>query len=133
MAIKSRNKVSVAFSMSSLTDIVFLLLIFFIIISTLINPYGEHVDLPNSSSRTTKKPSFSISITKNLDYFVGDEKVGAEMVENYLVKHFENTNQEKTAVLYVDESVPTGFTINMFAMARKHGVDMVVATEPKLE
>jgi biopolymer transport protein ExbD len=129
MAIGTRNKVSVAFSMASLTDIVFLLLIFFIILSTFVNPYGEHVDLPNSDNRTTESPTVSVTIKKDLSYFVGDKQVSPEMVESVLLSQFPE-NSKKQAILFVDESVPTGFTINMFAVARKNGIDMVVATEP---
>lgn len=129
MNISSRNKVSLEFSMASLTDIVFLLLIFFIIISTLINPYGEHVDLPNSDNRTTESPSISVTIKSDLTYFVGDKQVSPESVEAELLQSI-GSQTKRQAILYVDESVPTGFTINMFAVARKNNIDMVVATEP---
>lgn len=130
MAIKSSNKPSVEFSMASLTDIIFLLLIFFIILSTLINPYGEKVDLPNSSSRTTETPAISVTIKKDLSYYVGDRLVLADNIENELIQSFANNQAKRQAILYVDESVPTGFTINLFAIARKNNIDMVVATEP---
>ena len=129
MNIGSKNKVSLEFSMASLTDIVFLLLIFFIIISTLINPYGEHVDLPNSDNRTTESPNVSVTIKSDLSYFVGDKRVSPESVEGELISALANQTK-KHVILYVDESVPTGFTINMFAVARKNNIDMVVATEP---
>jgi biopolymer transport protein ExbD len=130
MAIKSSNKPSVEFSMASLTDIIFLLLIFFIILSTLINPYGEKVDLPNSSSRTTETPSISVTIKKDLSYYVGDRLVDANNIEQELVNSLTSSGDKRQAILYVDESVPTGFTINLFAIARKNNIDMVVATEP---
>ncbi len=130
MAIKSNNKTTVEFSMASLTDIVFLLLIFFIILSTLINPYGENVDLPNSSSRTTESPTVSVTIKKDLSYFIGDKKINPEQLEILLLQSFDSKASKKQAILYVDESVPTGLTINLFAIARKNNIDMVVATEP---
>ena len=129
MNLSTRNKVSVEFSMASLTDIIFLLLIFFIIISTLINPYGEHVDLPNSDNRTTEKPSVAITIKKDLTYYIGDKLISPESVENELIVAMGH-EQKKSVILYVDESVPTGFTINMFAVARKNNIEMVVATKP---
>ncbi len=128
MPIKSSNKVSVEFNMASLTDIVFLLLIFFIVLSTLINPYGEKVDLPNSTSRTSDKPSVSVTIKKDLSYYVGAKKINPEQVESELVMALEN-NENKTAVLYVDESVPTGFTVNLLGVARKNQIEIVLATE----
>lgn len=130
MAIKSSNKPSVEFSMASLTDIIFLLLIFFIILSTLINPYGEKVDLPNSSSRTTETPAISVTIKKDLTYYIGDRIIDANNIEQELVNSITSSGGKRQAILYVDESVPTGFTINLFAIARKNNIDMVVATEP---
>jgi len=129
MNLQTRNKVSTVFSMASMTDIVFQLLIFFIILSTMVNPYGEKVDLPNSSSRTTESPTVSITIKADLTYYVNDKKVPPETVEAELLRAFQGKENRMT-ILYVDESVPTGFTINMFAVARKNNIDMVVATEP---
>ena len=63
MAISSRNKISVSFSMASMTDIVFLLLIFFMITSTLVSPNALKVLLPSSSSKTTGKQTVSVTIT----------------------------------------------------------------------
>lgn len=131
MAVKSSNKVTVEFNMASLTDIVFLLLIFFIVLSTLISPHGEHVNLPNSESRTSEKPSVAITIKKDLTYYIGKRKINPEVLENELISSFPQNKEKKQAVLYVDESVPTGFTINLFAVARKNGIDVVVATEPE--
>lgn len=130
MAIKTSNKPSVEFSMASLTDIIFLLLIFFIILSTMINPYGEKVDLPNSSSRTTETPAISVTIKKDLTYFIGEKQVDPANIEVQLIQAFSSNTEKKQAILYVDESVPTGFTINLFAIARRNNIDMVVATEP---
>lgn len=129
MNLQPRNKINSEFSMASMTDIVFLMLIFFIILSTLINPYGENVDLPNSDNRTTEQPSVSVTIKSDLSYYVNDKKVTPDQVEVSLLNQFKQ-GMKRMAILYVDESVPTGFTINMFAMARRNAVDMVVATEP---
>jgi biopolymer transport protein ExbD len=96
----------------------------------MVNPYGEKVDLPNSDNRTTEKPSISVTIKKDLSYYVGAKKIAPESIESALINSFKE-GDEKMAILYVDESVPTGFTINLFAMARKNGIDMVVATEAK--
>ena len=129
MSIKTRNKVSVEFNMASLTDIVFLLLIFFIILSTLINPYGENVNLPNDDNRIVTKPTVSVTINKDLAYFVGDKQVSPDAVERELLSAM-GSQKNRNAILYVDELVPTGLTINLFAIARKNGIDMVIATEP---
>jgi len=67
MALKSRNKVSAVFSMSSMTDIVFLLLIFFMLTSTLVTTNALDLVLPNSTAQTVKKQRVSVSINENLD------------------------------------------------------------------
>ncbi|PCJ86386.1 MAG: biopolymer transporter ExbD [Flavobacteriales bacterium] len=128
MSIQTRNKVSTQFSMASMTDIVFLLLIFFIILSTLINPFAENLDLPNSETRTTSKPEVSITITADLEYKVNGKTINPMAVEQEMLAALQG-KAKRQAVLNVDETVPTGFTINIFALARKHNVDMVVATE----
>ena len=130
MSLKTRNKVDVTFNMSSLTDIVFLLLIFFIILSTLVNPYGEKVDLPNSDGRTGTSPTVSVTIKKDLTYYIGDKQISHDAVEQELVAQLKGENNPQ-ALLYVDEMVPTGLTINLFAIARKNNIEMVVATEPQ--
>jgi len=72
MALKRRNKVNAAFSMASMTDIVFLLLIFFMITSTLVAPNALKLLLPQSNNQTVAKPITTISITRDLKYYIND-------------------------------------------------------------
>ena len=72
MALRKRNKVNAGFSMSSMTDIVFLLLIFFMVTSTLISPNALKLLLPQSNNQTNAKPLTTISITKDIDYYVNE-------------------------------------------------------------
>ena len=81
MALGSRNKISVSFSMASMTDIVFLLLIFFMITSTLISPNALKVLLPSSTSKTMGKQSVSVTIKPDLTYYVNAKPVEADFVE----------------------------------------------------
>ena len=73
MALKSKNKVSAEFSMSSMTDIVFLLLLFFMLTSTLVTTNALDLVLPNSTAQTVKKQRVSVSINENLEYFIDKE------------------------------------------------------------
>ena len=73
MALRSRNKVSADFNMSSMTDIVFLLLIFFMLTSTLVSPNALKLLLPSSKARTLEKQTVSVSITKDIDFFINAE------------------------------------------------------------
>ena len=130
MAIQSRNKVEVSFSMSSMTDIVFLLLIFFIILSTLVSPYGAKVDLPTGKARTTEHPKISVAIKPDLTYNLDGQDVAKAELRGLL-------NQRKAEVdkpiieLRVDQTVPTGETVSFLSLAKENGFSIVIATKPK--
>ena len=74
MALKRRNSVNASFSMSSMTDIVFLLLIFFMVTSTLIAPNALKLLLPQSNNQTAAKPITAISITQDLKYYINEKR-----------------------------------------------------------
>jgi len=127
MAIKSRNKVSAEFSMSSMTDIVFLLLIFFIIASTMISPYGIKVLLPQSAQRTTGKQNISVSITEDLKFYVGDKQVQKSEIESILRR--EMGNEEKPGViLRAHEDVNVKSIVYVMDIAKRNKYQVVLAT-----
>ena len=84
MAISTRNKVSNAFSMSGMTDIVFLLLIFFMLTSTLIVDNALKLSLPQSTNQVSEKPVITVSITKDLEFYVEKTKVSVNELESVL-------------------------------------------------
>ena len=130
MAIKSRNRVSVEFSMSSMTDIVFLLLIFFIIASTLISPNGMKVLLPKSSQRTTGKQTISVSITEDLHYYINTDEVQPEQIESIL--HNRLANEENPGiVLRTDENVDVKYVVDVMDIAQRNKYQVVLATRGK--
>lgn len=128
MGIRSRNKVEVSFSMSSMTDIVFLLLIFFIILSTLVSPFGVKVDLPTGKTRTNDHPKLDISITSDSQFSLNGDLM-SKIELNARLKAYKGTGEK--AVLHVDKSVPTGETVEVLSMAKENGLDIVIATKPK--
>ena len=130
MSIKSRNKVSVSFSMSSMTDIVFLLLIFFIILSTLVSPYGAKVDLPTGKTRTSEHPKISVTIRPDLTYDIDGQAVSKSQLEGMLNTRKDEVD-ELTLVLRVDKTVPTGETVGFLSLAKEYGYNVVIATKPK--
>jgi biopolymer transport protein ExbD len=130
MAIKPRNKPSVEFSMASMTDIVFLLLIFFIITSTLISPNALKVLLPTSSAKTTSKKSISVTITPDLKYFVNQQEVNAESIEAVLKQQLANIDKPGI-ILHVDRTVPVEYAVKVMDIANRNGYEMVLATKPK--
>jgi len=130
MAIQSRNKVEVSFSMSSMTDIVFLLLIFFIILSTLVSPYGAKVDLPTGKARTSEHPKISVAIKPDLTYNLDGQDVGKEELRS-LLKQRKAEVEKPIIELRVDQTVPTGETVSFLSIAKENGFSIVIATKPK--
>ena len=130
MAIQSRNKVEVNFNMSSMTDIVFLLLIFFIILSTLVSPYGAKVDLPTGKARTTEHPKISVAIKPDLTYNLDGQHVGKEELRS-LLKQRKKEVEKPVIELRVDQTVPTGETVSFLSIAKENGFSIVIATKPK--
>jgi biopolymer transport protein ExbD len=130
MSIKTRNKVSAAFSMSSLTDIIFLLLIFFMLTSTLVSPNALNLLLPSSNSQTQATQTVTISINKDKEYFVGTNRVPLAQIPSVVQK--ELTGQtDKTIVLNADKSVPIEYVVEIMSIANDLNVKMILATKPK--
>lgn len=134
MGIRSQNRISAEFSMSSMTDIVFLLLIFFMVTSTLIAPNALKLLLPNSNNQTQANPVASVSIKDNLNgtysYAVGTTIMPFENIENELVK--EVVGQEEPYVsLHVDKSVPMEEVVKVMNIAKKHEYKLILATQPE--
>jgi biopolymer transport protein ExbD len=130
MAIQSRNKVSVSFSMSSMTDIVFLLLIFFIILSTLVSPYGVKVDLPSGKVHTKDHPKIDVTIFKDLSYSLDGQMVSKSEL-SALLKSKKAEVDKPNLILHVDQSIPTGETVSFLSLAKENGFSIVIATEAK--
>lgn len=129
MAIKRRNRVSAEFNMSSMTDLVFLLLIFFMLTSTLVTPNAIKLFLPSSSSKTQAPQTISVSIDKDLKYYVVDKEMPFESIENELKAQLENI-KEATIVLNVDKSVPTEYLVKVMDIANRNQFKMILATAP---
>jgi biopolymer transport protein ExbD len=126
-----RNKVHVEPAMSALSDIIFMLLIFFIIASTLaVN--GEQVNLPKTSTGTPTQSTVTVTITSDLRYLVNNTEVAKEDVELKLQAILSNS-ADKKVVLNIDRDVPTGETIELFAVLKQNGWNPFIATKPKEE
>ncbi len=130
MALGSRNKISVSFSMASMTDIVFLLLIFFMITSTLISPNALKVLLPSSTSKTTGKQSVSVTIKPDLTYYVNEKPVEADFVEQKLIELLSG-EESPGIILHADKSVPLEYAVKIMDIANKRKYQLVIATTNK--
>lgn len=130
MGLKSRNKVSPNFNMSSMTDLVFLLLIFFMITSTMVSPNALKLLLPSSSSKTLAPQTISVSITKDIEYYINEDKVQFDFLEPLLKK--ELAGQENASIiLHVDKNIPIEEAVKVMDIAYRNGFKMVLATNPK--
>ena len=130
MALRSKNKVSAAFSMSSMTDIVFLLLIFFMLTSTLVTTNALDLVLPNSTAQTVKKQRVSVSINENFEYFIDKEAVELKYIEAQLIEKLAGQD-EQVVVLRVDKSVPIEYAVEVMDIAYRNKFKIVLATQQK--
>lgn len=130
MALKRTSKISSSFSMSSMTDIVFLLLIFFMLTSTLVHPNALKLLLPQSANQTSAKPQTSVSITKDLRYYVESRRVKYEELEPTLQAKL-GTNDDMYIALHVDENVPMKEVVKVMNIAKKNKYKLILATRAK--
>ncbi len=127
MKLKGRNKVSPDFSMSSMTDIVFLLLIFFMLTAN--SPNALDLLLPKAKGKSTNTQNVSVSIDKNLQYFVNNERINGEYIEIELKKALEG--QEKpTIILRAEESVAIKEAVNVMDIANRNNFKVILAVRP---
>lgn len=128
MKLKGRNKVSPEFSMSSMTDIVFLLLVFFLLTSNA--PNALDLLLPKAKGKSTNTQNVSVTIDKSLRYFVNNEQINSEYIEIELKKALEG--QEKpTIILRAEESVAIKEAVNVMDIANKNNYKVILAVRPK--
>ncbi len=130
MSFKTRNKISAIFSMASLTDIIFLLLIFFMLTSTLVSPNALKLLLPSSNSQTLAKQTISVSITEELDYYVGRKMVSIDQLSGAISSQMKG-EQEPTVVLNAERTVPYEKVIEVLDIANDLKVKLILATSPK--
>ena len=130
MALKRKNKVSASFSMSSMTDIVFLLLIFFMLTSTLVTTNALDLVLPKSNAQTVKKQRVSVSINENFEYFIDKEMVELKYLEAQLMEKMTGQD-EQVVILRVDKSVPLEHAVEVMDIAYRNKFKIVLGTQQK--
>ena len=136
MALKRTTKADPNMSMSSMTDIVFLLLIFFLVTSTLINPNALKLLLPKSTGQVSAKPTVTVSIKDwgqdRYTYHInGNEKpVPFARVEDELVGMLQSSD-DPTFSIYADESVPVGELVQVMNIAKRNHYKVIMATSPE--
>ena len=134
MALKRPNKIEATFSMASMTDVIFLLLVFFMVTSTFVFPTALEVNLPQSSEQTAIKPGTRVYLDKELQLFVSHDKEEPQAIHidnlvTYLVT-MQVQAPESFIALYADEEVPYGKVIEILNLAAQNNLKMVLATKP---
>jgi biopolymer transport protein ExbD len=135
MALKRRTKVNEAFSMASMTDVIFLLLIFFMVTSTVVIPNAIKVTLPQAQKQTAAKPLTRVTIDANLNYYVafGKQKevqVSFDEITPFLQDSYAKET-EMFVALYADETVPYKEIVKILNIANENKFKMVLATRPQ--
>ncbi len=130
MAIRSSNRINPSFSMSSMTDLVFLLLIFFMITSTLVSPNALKLLLPQSNNQTSAKAITSVSITKDYQYYIETTPVQLSDLERQLQLKLMDA-PDPTISLHVDKSVPMEEVVKVMNIAARNKYKMILATAPE--
>lgn len=128
MNLASKHKIETSFSMSSMTDVIFLLLIFFMLTSSFITPSGLPVNLPTSKSSNIVMQKISVTVTTDLQYYVNDQKVSLNRLERAL--QTELKDKEGVVVLHCDKSVPVEHLVNVASIATKLEAKISLATKP---
>ncbi|MCQ2135696.1 MAG: biopolymer transporter ExbD [Bacteroidales bacterium] len=136
MAIKRKTKVDSAFSMSSMTDIVFLLLIFFLVTSTLINPNALKLLLPKSTGQVSAKATVSVSVKDwhngNYSYHINGDQTPIlfSEVEDALIEQLQSQD-DPTFSIYADETVPVKEVVALMNIAKRNHYKVIMATSPE--
>ena len=137
MAIKRTTKVNPAFSMSSMTDIVFLLLIFFLVTSTLVNPNALKLLLPKSTGQVAAKATVSVSIKHYPDenrvtyHINGNQKPVAFSQIEPEVRDLLQFEDDPTFSIYADETVPVKEVVALMNIAKRNHYKVIMATSPE--
>ena len=130
MGLQTRNKVSPNFNMSSMTDIVFLLLIFFMLTSTLVTTNALDLLLPNSNSKVVDKQTVSVSIDKDLAHYIDRDAISPGDMEYTLLQRLSGA-EEKVVVLRVEQGVPIEHAVKVMDIAYRNKLKIVLATQPE--
>lgn len=130
MDIRGRNKINPNFNMSSMTDIVFLLLIFFMITSTLVTTSALDILLPKASGKTENRKSVAVSITKNMNFYVDNAKVQERRLERDLLQKLSGMDNP-TIVLRAEEGVPIEKAVKVMDIANRNRFKVILAVRPK--
>jgi biopolymer transport protein ExbD len=130
MALSQRNKISINFSSVGMTDVVFNLLIFFMLTSTMVHPSAIKLLLPKGSTQTSAKPLTTVSITSDLNYYIEKQPVAFDQIENILKQKL-GSNPDTYISLHADKSVPFENVVKVLDIAQRNNYKLIIATSQK--
>ncbi|MGJ8685596.1 MAG: ExbD/TolR family protein [Nonlabens sp.] len=130
MNLRGRNKVSPEFSMSSMTDIVFLLLVFFIITSSSVTPEALDLVLPNAGGKTQTQGKVTVSISKDGDFAVNTDKATEENLESKILEILDGT-EKPTIMLRSDKDAAVSYSVRVMDIANRNKIQIVLAVKNK--
>ena len=128
MNLRGRNKVNPNFNMSSMTDIVFLLLIFFMLTSTLVTVSAIDVLLPKAGGKTENNTSIAVTITNNSDFYIDKTKVSSSTLESEILRQV-GADKKKTIIIRGDKDVPYKNVMKVIDIANKNKLKMILAVK----
>lgn len=130
MAIKRGLKINKESGSSAQTDLMFLLLMFMLMATTLINPNALKLTLPKSSNQLKERPYTTVSITKDLQFYLDGERVPFSQLEGALAAKMAESD-DKTVSLHADEGVPIGEVVKVMNIANNNQYRLILATQPE--
>ena len=130
MNLRSKSKVSAEFSMSSMTDLVFLLLIFFMLTSSIVTTTALDVTLPKSKAQTVNRENVVVQVGSDLKYKVDGEEVSIGALETSILNSMAG-KEDAVVLLAVDGSIPTDETVRVLDIGYRNGLKMTLATDGK--
>lgn len=130
MNLRGRNKVNPNFNMSSMTDIVFLLLIFFMLSSTLVTVSAIDVILPKAGGKTENNTSVAVTITNQSKFYIDKTLVSKDNLELEILKKV-GADKKKTVVIRGDQNVPYKSVMQVIDIANKNKLKMILAVKGK--
>tara|TARA_R110002126_G_scaffold291535_1_gene453458 strand:- start:5516 stop:5908 length:393 start_codon:yes stop_codon:yes gene_type:complete len=130
MNLRGRNKVDPTFNMSSMTDIVFLLLIFFMLTSTLVTVSAIDVLLPKAGGKTENSKSVAVTITSASLFYIDKTEVSATSLESEILRSI-GTDKKKTIIIRGDKDVPYKNVMKVIDIANKNKLKMILAVKGK--
>ncbi len=131
MELRRKKRLTAEVSTASMNDIMFFLMLFFLIMSTLLNPSVIKLTLPNSKhSGEIRKKEIAISVTKDLHYYVNNNEIAFDQLEGILSSELQKSS-DATVVLRCDNTLPIQELVNILEIGNKLNVKMILATKTK--